>query len=81
MILTGEPTEFKPYEAISDSHTLGSALSYVADQPFLVRSNSTSNYFDEETGLWITHIRRVCILILTAKKLRNEILMYHPMKD
>ena len=80
MILTGEPTEFKPYEAISDSHTLGSALSYVADQPFLIRSNSTSNYFNEETGAWVTHIRRVSIMILTAKKLRNEI-MYHPMKD
>ena len=62
MILIGAPTEFQPYEAISDSNTEGGELSYVADQPFLVRSNSTSNYFNEETGAWVTHIRRVSIL-------------------
>ena len=80
MILIGAPTEFQPYEAISDSNTEGGELSYVADQPFLIRSNSTSNYFNEETGAWVTHIRRVSIMILTAKKLRNKIL-YHPMND
>ena len=63
MSLIGESTQFKPYTVISDSYTYGSALSYIADQPFLIRSNSTSNYFNKATESWITHIRKVFELI------------------
>ena len=55
MITTGESTDFEPFVTMDDSNTDGGGLSYVADQPFLVRTNTTSNYFDPASGSWINH--------------------------
>ena len=55
MITTGESTDFEPFVTMDDSNTDGGGLSYIADQPFLVRTNATSNYFNTASGPWINH--------------------------
>ena len=51
MISTRESTEFEPFVTMDASHTYGGGLSYVADQPFLVRTNRSSNYFYAQNTL------------------------------
>ena len=55
MISTRESTEFEPFVTMDASHSYGGGLSYVADQPFLVRTNRSSNYFNQASGSWINH--------------------------
>ena len=55
MITTGESTKFESFITMDDSNTNGGGLSYVADQPFVVRTNATSNFFHQSSGSWINH--------------------------